>query len=387
MKCIYCGTDLVSPSNEHIILSSLGSHLASTKLICADCNNAFSNNETDIDKEFSRQFDVFKNLLDIRSGRGYGPPTLKAGHSEAGKQYDIAAGGQLRLSKSSRTVERKSDSEYGISIAAPNLQKAMEQMYHLRRQFPDAKIETVAKSGKDYLQNPVHFSLSFGGNPGLRAVMKGVFNFIYYIEREKGIPIIGQPSELDAARQLIRYNTPSAHVYGSLDCVNVRAPAIGNDISNKLYAFGSRERHLVFGYYIVFGQISFSSVLSESYSGDDFGFRYLEDPVSGEHSFGRVGVDNTFDSGITKDYSKNVERHSEEMERRMAFLMSYYQERSQRETIASIIKEGYEKCFPKIGEVITEKHVADLSRYIAQEFVKHHFRIGSEEAIDIGDGA
>ncbi len=379
MKCIYCKNEIIELSEEHIILASFGSNLSSKKLICRDCNNFFSRSDSgDIDKKLSYQFDFFKNFLDIRNARGKNPPTLRNVQEIDGLKYSSLPGGKLSLSK----VKRITKDNSSINIHTPNLESTKEQIKHLKRQFGDKLELSTAKSIKFYPDDKMKFTISFGGKEVLKAVNKALFNFIYYIKRDKSISIITNEDSLNDARCYIRFDTPSKNVYSSVDNVNISNNYLDNKtLCNRLYIFGDNSKKLLFGYYIVFGNISFSSVLSNTYDEDDFGFFYEESPFNKYKKFSPIGLDKHFSYEITKNFQKNFNLHSKEFHNRIGNLVRYYYDVSEKDVIDNLLKKSLKSALPNEGDIITKEHINNLSKQIAEYYLKHLYRLSSEEDI------
>ncbi|MBL8677321.1 MAG: hypothetical protein JNJ47_07930, partial [Alphaproteobacteria bacterium] len=150
---------------------------------------------------------------------------------------------------------------------------------------------------------------------------------------------------------------------------------------NKLFIFGDKEKHLIFGYYIVFGNVSFSSVLSDSYDEENFGYVYEEDPHTNQARLEKIEVPENFNPQITKDHPGSFHLHSEEMEKRIGNLFNHSMSEQQKKILESITTESLKTCMPAIGEIITHEHIAKLAKKVAEEFVKFRLRISTEEDI------
>lgn len=58
---------------EHILHDALGGRKTTRRVICSDCNNTFGGG---IDRALTGQFEVIRNLFQMRSGSGSAAPTL-----------------------------------------------------------------------------------------------------------------------------------------------------------------------------------------------------------------------------------------------------------------------------------------------------------------------
>lgn len=91
--CLFCDPEnpSLAGSVEHVFLSAIGGRLTTTRALCEDCNNAFS----PWDNEISKLCLHARNALNIWSGRGQPPPTIKRAHEDPehlGTFYDLAPG-------------------------------------------------------------------------------------------------------------------------------------------------------------------------------------------------------------------------------------------------------------------------------------------------------
>ncbi|WP_172249922.1 HNH endonuclease [Saccharibacillus deserti] len=386
-QCIYCDAEILKRSSEHIIHAALGSSLQSDKIICKDCNNYFSRKESgDIDKKFVEQFEVFRNLLNVKNDRGKLPPTikrLKLGNEE----IILEPGGKIAYQKSRREIIKDEEGKVKFHISSPNLEKGKEQLRHIKKQYGE-KAELIieqAKLKRSYANTPIEFDFSLGGEENTKAVAKMLYNFVHYLDRES---LISLP-ELDWSdiKQYLRYNATKSNIETGYDFINpipIEIPK--DDLSNYIFISGSSQQGIIFGHVVIFGSISFSSIIHNRYEGVDFGYG-IKQPLNVKQSEAFYEFEiQPFNSNIFRDKLAYSEIQINKMGKEINKLLRIYQDKATKEAQNKLISEAMNKVFKGYeGEYFSSEILQNLSNVIADEYTKFLFRIDTETPIDLED--
>lgn len=384
--CIYCDNEIKEKSVEHIIHSALGSSLKSDKIICKVCNNYFSTKDSGyIDNKFVEQFSTIRNLLNIRGDRGTLPPTIRNIKQYDGETIQLNPGGEVAYVKSKRSMQKDETGKIEFNVSSPNLQKAKEQLEHIKKQY-GAKSAKIIKSvlKKSYIKEPIKFNLNLGGEESLKGVLKIIYNFSHYLDRELNITF--DEIDWDTIKKLLRYNVPSDRVFASLDYVNkipIEIPE--NDLSNYVFIFGSNKQKLIYGYVIIFGHFNFSAVLHDDYHGTDFGYG-IKQPVNiNKNEFFNRLEDCNFISDVPRNFSIYSELHIKALEEKFNQIIRIYYEKSKEKVISNITSNVLREIFGEedTESLITEDDIRQLASRIAEEYVRWIYKIDSETPIDL----
>ena len=172
--CLFCEHELnASTKPEHVLLNALGGRRKSTRLICSDCNNEFGST---IDAALASQVPAIRNTLQLPSGTGKPPPSLKkvqAGADIVDFRNDgtpeltgapfrfVPDGDGLRIEIDARSPEH-------LNSLIPNIaSKLGATEAHVRELL-------LAGSANHISRRPgtIHQRLSFGGEEALRSMTK-----------------------------------------------------------------------------------------------------------------------------------------------------------------------------------------------------------------------
>ena len=388
MNCIYCEELITNPSSEHIIQSALGSKLKSSNLLCADCNNYFSRKDSGyMDSCLVDPFNLFRNLFSIWGDRRTPPPVLRNVGKIEGKTIHLGPGGTPIFAKSIREESVDENGQLVISVSSPDIEKAKEQYGHIKKQFKEDGVKLgSSKKYRSYCNKLLNFNLSFGGELALKGVLKNIYNFLFYLIRDKGIDIPISIQDLNTVRKYLRYNELSDEVYASIDYKNpIPVDLNENELSNYIFIFGSEKFKVIFGYFIVFGHVNFSAVLKEGYSGKNFGYGIKHSPIDKSKTIINDIVTPDFDVSVTKNYPLHANDYFPVAQKKFNQLLRLYFEESSRSVIEDIVNISLSKGRPKEGEQILPEQNEKVAQSISEEFAKFYFKIPSEKNIDLNE--
>lgn len=274
-RCIYCQNLTSEPSREHILQSALGARATRSDMVCASCNNAFSDRASGaIDDVLAEQFVAIRNALVIWSGRNQPPPIMRRAGLHEGCAFDLAPGLVPVFPRCYRVQHDASDGYERLTVIAPTLEEAKRQAEHLRRQYGE-RIRAVRTVSRSERVGEVSLALKIGGQEALRAIGKSLFNLAgaYFAES-----FVGR-REFDAFRCLVRFG---GDVIGSIghDYFNPfpSAPKLG-EFDHALSIVSDPASGTVRGYAMLFGHFRFSAVLASDIDVKPACVSLVQDPV------------------------------------------------------------------------------------------------------------
>jgi hypothetical protein len=171
---IYKKTPIVMPSEEHILLDSLGGRLVSKALLDKSTNDLFGSS---IDAAVANAVGAFRVLLDAKAADGRAAPAVRGLRGADGKKYNVLAGGKPEIAEPKFEVQKTDD---GIAVSGT------------ARSVPEAKrllSKTLAKHGLDrdaldkHAQNveehapTLTFNIEFGAE-ACRGILKMACNLL-----------------------------------------------------------------------------------------------------------------------------------------------------------------------------------------------------------------
>ena len=362
--------------------------MSSKLLLCPDCNNYFSRKESgNIDSQFVDQFSLFRNLFNIWGDRNSPPPTLRNVAEIDGCPLHLGPGGTPIFAKSIREQLVNEDGKLVISVSSPNIEKASEQLNHIKNQFKDDGVSLgSAKSCKSFLQQALGFNLCFGGEVAEKAVLKNLYNFLFYIKRNLGIDHGLEPSDFIPLKEHLRHNRKNGETFASLDFKNPHPIFIEpRDISHYLLVSGSAQKNLVFGSLVVFGHICFSAVLKNDFTGDDFSYGAKIDPRLRKTEILKSLSVPSFDPSIPQNYPLHAADYFPIMKIKFGEMIELYFDEAHNKSFEQIIDIALSNGFPKEGELITKDHIDAVTKILESETTRYIFKVPTEILLDEDD--
>jgi hypothetical protein len=139
------------------------------------------------------------------------------------------------------------------------------------------------------------------------------------------------------------------------------------NLDHRVAIFGSRSEKVVIGLLELFGELRFSSILSDTWDGSDFGYTYVVDPRSGRGHDERTArpatltkddvLARTFDNNVgVAAFARVVERAAE-----------HQRQEVRRSIIAECMQEHWhgpltEPALKAVARCVAERYLAFLSR-------------------------
>lgn len=174
MRDIYTKKEIVTPSSEHVLLSSLGGRLESNELLDQTTNSSFGDT---IDAALNQLIQLPRLVCDAKSARGYPASILKGVVGDDGQNYDLHPGGIPQIGKSSASFSKQPDGAIIVHAKVRSLKEAQQMLGRKLRQLGvDAKALILKHQRKESVEVPrLAVPIAFG-RPHYRAITKMVCN-------------------------------------------------------------------------------------------------------------------------------------------------------------------------------------------------------------------
>jgi hypothetical protein len=159
---------------QHVMHDAFGGRKKTTRVICTDCNNTFGGG---IDKVLTGQFEIIRNLFQMKFGSGDRAPMLR--NVKAGPQsINVHGDGTLKLIAKPFTITRHADGRFDLRVTASTLEE-------MRRYIPNiaAALGITEEQARDQLAQgkasllewrpkTEPFAMTLGGPAALRSTAK-----------------------------------------------------------------------------------------------------------------------------------------------------------------------------------------------------------------------
>jgi HNH endonuclease len=173
--CIFCDNALGPDTKpEHILLSALGGRKTTRRVVCSDCNNRFGGT---IDAALAKQVEEIRNLLQLESGTGKPPPTLR--NIQTGTEtINLRNDGTPELVTPPFTVTGFPDGRDKIEVNARSPEEFRRALPHLaaRLRISEARLVELLKQGVigtiDKRPSRFYLPISLGGDDAIRSATK-----------------------------------------------------------------------------------------------------------------------------------------------------------------------------------------------------------------------
>jgi hypothetical protein len=363
--CYLCKEILTSEnySKEHIILNSIGGRLKSSELLCKSCNSILGH---EADSELANQLAFLASFLQIKRDKGE-PQIIKGGKTKDGTIYNLVNGVKPILSKPTfrKTIEH---GETKYLINARNEKEMLNILKGLKKDHPKMDIEQIKlqfQYRKEYLDEPLHYQLTIGGDLALRSITKTAVN--YYIYTQKNTTQVEHLFSYLKAKTNLRI----AKHYYSIKPVYKKD---SNEIIHLIHLEGGKNEKLLFAYIEFFSSYSFIILLSDNYIGKSFKSTYAYDLINykqidkvvsikiSTHQLHEIPLLSPTDFKIIKD----------RLDRLMRIAQTKHTNTAQSDLIRDTVTDVFGRY--KHEPVITQEMVNVLSKELAEAYVKFAYR-------------
>jgi len=374
-KCALCESSLTgkSRSKEHVIPNAIGGRKKTTGFICNTCNNKLGEKW---DSELAKQLNWFSLAVGISRERG--EPPKQVVQTVEGEKYWLLSDGSFAPEKSSYTEEDQGGA-IKISLTAKTIGEAKQRLKGISRKYPNFDIEKALDELQvktDYLDSPLHVSLSLGGPDAGRSLVKTAFAFasacgVAHNECDKAIQYL-----LDESLEEIPFgfsylsdfiqNRPKEKVF---HCVSLH----GDPKTKKLWS-----------YIEYFGIFRVVVLLSDSYSGAYKNEIYSVDPIDGSSVGVRVKAEVSAEE-LALIWSGGGYSH-DSYKAAADYALPIILKRGSSRTLDRTVKEGFDHAAKQLGikegEIIPKEKAAEFTAFMMEKvspYIEHLVRSGRRE--------
>lgn len=289
-KCIFCGTELVNESPEHVLLNAFGGRMTTTQVICTKCNHSFGE---EMDKSFAEDFDVLRNALNCPCGDGSPPPTIRKIVRPDGTEIDLLPGFRPQ-SRSVVYLRTPSGDRTDLKIGVATLERLANHAGQFAKGVSltrDAFVEALKKAQvtirSEVIKDLPRFEFRVGGHAQTRSVTKSAL--ILWAIRTSNLEVASghfdRAIAFVKATQTGEQNVPAdwiARFNFSPHPVLSNDPTFGPEQLPHSIAVWSDEAGRVVGFYQLFGNIGYSIRLATSGGTPNVGIILQQNPITGE---------------------------------------------------------------------------------------------------------
>ncbi|WP_334156738.1 HNH endonuclease [Oryzomicrobium sp.] len=337
-KCAFCNESLTGKnrSKEHIIPNAIGGRKKTTGFICNTCNNTRGEKW---DSELAKQLNWFSLAVGISRERGEPPKQLV--QTVEGDKYWLLNDGTFTPEKSSYT-EDDQDGKIKISMTAKTIEEARQRLKGVSRKHPNLDIDKALNElevKSDFLDSPLHVSLSLGGPDAGRSLVKTAFAFASAC----GV----SHSFCDKANQYLQDESLEEIPFGFAYLSDLIQSRPKDRVFHCVSLHGDPKTKRLWSYIEYFGIFRVAVLLSASYTGEFKNEIYSVDPIDGSAVAVKVRPDVSLEeleliwSGA--GYNKDVHLAAAD------YALPIILERGRSRTLDRTVREGFYYAAKQLG--------------------------------------
>jgi hypothetical protein len=371
-KCALCPENLSgkNKTKEHIIPNAIGGRKKTTGFICNDCNNKLGEGW---DAELARQLNWFSLAVGISRERGEPPKQIV--QTVEGDKYWLLNDGSFTPEKSSYS-EKDRGGKIEINLTAKTIEEAKQRLKGIARKYPNFDIEKALgelEVKTNYLDSPLHVSLSLGGPEAGRSLVKTAFAFasecgVSHAQCEKALEYLLNPQAEDS---------PFGFAYLT-DLVQGRPK---DSIFHCVSLHGDPKKKRLWSYIEYFGIFRIVVLLSDQYAGPYRNEIYTINPVDGERVAVKVvaQVSEEEFSLLMRGEGFDQEKHKAAADYALPIILA----RGQSRALERAVKEGFDHAAKSLGikenEIIPKEKAAEFTGFMMEKispYIEHLVRGG-----------
>ncbi len=353
INCAFCGAALTNSnfSKEHVIPNAIGGRKTVSRFICVNCN---SSTGSEWDNELVNQLKPLCTLLNIKRGRGKNQPlpveTVK------GRKLILDPNGSMappKLSFEKHDLGEKTE----IKICARSKSELQNTLEDLKKKHPQIDVATLlaeANDVREYSEDPLQFSLEFGGAHSGRSVIKSCLALAF----KAGLSI----DECEHVKSyLLGDGAPCFGYFYERDLVKNRPE---NTIFHCVHVCGDPANKQVLAYVEYFSFHRVVACLSSNYDGRAFSHSYAIDPIAGAELDIEIKL-KIEPQEITEIYECKKENTDKKTQALEAVLMRWYKqdrERAFADAAEDASAFAQAECGVKPGDLMSDQLAAKLAR-------------------------
>ncbi|WAH57254.1 HNH endonuclease [Pseudomonas silvicola] len=374
-KCALCPNNLSVRNNtkEHIIPNAIGGRKKTTEFICNDCNNNLGERW---DAELARQLNWFSLAVGINRERGEPPKQIV--QTIDGDRYWFLSDGSFTPEKSTYSEVDLGDATR-INLTAKTMDEAKQRLKGIARKYPKFDIQKALNEltvTTDYLDSPLHLSLSLGGPDAGRSMVKTAFAFasecsIAHEQCEKALEYLLNPN---------LQTIPFGFAYLS-DLVEDRPT---DRVFHCVSLHGDPKKKRLWSYIEYFGMFRLVVLLSDVYNGPQKNEVYSIDPVNGERIAIKIKtqISEAEFTALMVGQGLDVDKHKAAADYALPIIL----DRGRSRTLERTIKEAFEHAAKQLGikneEIVPKEKAAEFSRLMMEKlspFIHHLVQNGRRD--------
>ena len=350
--CYICNCE-ISPDNiykEHIILNSIGGRLKSSSLICNKCAPHFDG----IDAALGKQLNTIGLVLDIKRDR-YKNPYTKVEIVNTGEEVSLISGGKIVPIKPTIDVRYDGDNVY-LSVSTRDKNQMRKALNGLKRNHPWIDVQELMSNAikrQEFIDSPIKYQLTFGGNEAFRAICKMATSFYIY----KG----GERNHISHLIPYIRdgyLNNTVWHYYPE-NITNYNSENI--EVLHTLFVVGNPSDKILYAYIELFSTFKFLVLLSDRYTGKEYQEFYSFDVI------GQKTIDKSIDINLSRDEVLKViqlrENNLPQIQNSLSCLFKVINDKQIYESLSKQVENTVENSFKDIPQdtVFTKEMASELA--------------------------
>lgn len=343
--CIFCDAALTADTKpEHILLNALGGRKVTRRAICSDHNNLFG---ATIDNAITAQVASFRNLLQLGSGTGKPPPSLRVANME-GERLVLRPDGTPELVQKPFLVTPRAEGGFDVQITARDeaeLARVVPNIAAITGISVDGVWAQLTQNGNGAWTSrrpgSVHQQLSLGGEDSLRSICKAA---LCLISTATGtVPL--RTEAFASVRDFVLAGSPVFNrERGTLDPRRVPNADLLEErfgpIFNLIYVRSNGEGRVV-AHFTLYNLVAWQVVLSEAGGPPDLHLALASNPLEPNKWSDAIAleVDASFDwlnAPVRPDALAATQV-------RMTKALALWQERSQSQLVAQIVSRVFQR--------------------------------------------
>lgn len=347
---------MANTTREHIIPNAIGGRKTVRNFICRNCN---SNSGEKWDSELIKQFQLFCTMLDISRERGKNQPAQV--ETVSGRKLTWHADGTL-IPKNPTIKKRTIDNATHISIHARSIDELRTMLSGVKKTHPELDVEKIVSQAnftKEYLDEPLHSSLIFGGKVAGHSIIKSSLA----LACEIGLSI----NDCEHAKEYLQCDGSPCFGY-----FNVTDPILNRPRNIPLhcvYVNACSSTRLVLAYIEYFGFLKIVACLSSSYSGPTLERCYAVNPITGEELSIEVSLNLAKeDIPAIYNYKKvDYERTKKDLDSTLSVWSEIDRNRALKRAVDDALELTYSHMNLKPEDVIPEDRIPEFTNLVVRE--------------------
>ncbi|HEX8901761.1 HNH endonuclease [Vitreimonas sp.] len=380
MLCIFDENELTADTKpEHILLNALGGRKTTKKAICSKCNNDFGGT---IDGDFARQAEVIRNLLQLKSGTGNGPPMLRNVQAGAERINIASDGSPVRQNRPFEIKRDDAGNIVGVNIEASSPEELQRHIPNLAAmlKLPEDEVRKRIAASKATIvsQRPgvVPHELKFGGPEALRSVTKAC---LVLIAATLGSEVVRESAFAEARDFVVNGGETFVHDRIGFDS---RSLPLDADLRDRFGAFfnlifiRSNAEGRVIGHFTLLNAAAWQVILAETGGPPNVHLALVSNPEETSlwsDDVGQIG-------DIAMGWLETPDRSNAASQARIESILEHHVDRERPKAIDHILDQVMGRYAGADGKIPPER-VDEFRRELADRVARHALSIPYEREL------